>query len=102
MTKAIVILLSVVVAFIARSPSPMRADELTFLPHVIKPARPGAKDNTVPSMVWLDDVDGDGQVDLIACHVAWMTEKGHVYPYTAWYRCHRGAQLRTDRRRWRR
>lgn len=89
MTKAIVILLSVVTAFIARSPSPVLADEITFIPHVIKPARPGATDNTVPSMVWLDDVDGDGHIDLIASHVAWVTEntkKGYVYPYTAWYK----------------
>ena len=56
MTKAIVILLSVAAASIARSPPPVLAGELTFIPHVIKPARPDAMDNTVPSIVWLDDV----------------------------------------------
>ena len=57
-----------------------------FIKHAIKPARPGADGNTVPSMVWLDDVDGDGHLDLIATHVAWMSAKGYVYPYTAWYK----------------
>ena len=54
-----------------------------FIVHAIKPPRPGADGNTVPSMVWLDDADRDGRVDLIATHVAWMTAKGYVHPYTA-------------------
>lgn len=57
----------------------------SFAIHVIKPPRPGTEGNTVPSMVWLHDVNGDGHVDLIASHVAWMNKPGFVHPYVAWY-----------------
>lgn len=60
-------------------------NEPKFAPHVIKLPRPGANGNTVPSMVWLHDVNADGRVDLIASHVAWMDKPGFVHPYVAWY-----------------
>ncbi|MEA2062213.1 MAG: VCBS repeat-containing protein [Gemmatimonadota bacterium] len=60
--------------------------EIEFVKHTIKPPRAGAQGNTVPSMVWLEDIDSDGQIDLVASHVAWIDEEGYVYPYTAWYK----------------
>ena len=64
---------------------PVQAGLPQFAPHVIKPPRPGAEGNTVPSMVWLHDVNADGHMDLIASHVAWMDKPGFVHPYVAWY-----------------
>ena len=57
------------------SAAAIKAACLTFVIHVIKPPRPGAEGNTVPSMVWLHDVDADGRVDLVASHVAWMDKR---------------------------
>ena len=63
----------------------VKAGATEFVPHVIKPPRPGAEGNTVPSMVWLHDVNADGRVDLVASHIAWMDKPGFVHPYVAWY-----------------
>ncbi len=46
--------------------SPLAAAQIpVFKKHVIKPPRPTTKNNTVPSMVWVHDVDKDGKKDLI-------------------------------------
>ena len=62
-----------------------------FKKHVIKPPRPTTKNNTVPSMVWVHDVDGDGQKDIVASHVGMGTlygppSDGADHPYVAWYK----------------
>ena len=55
-----------------------------FETHEIKKARVGSTNNTVPNMVWLEDLDNDGFSDLIVSHVSW--EKKFIHPYVAWYK----------------
>lgn len=50
---------------------------------IIAPQAEPAK-NSWPHMVWLHDVDNDGNIDIIASHVSWGKE--YVHPYVAWYR----------------
>jgi len=54
-----------------------------FRTHTVKPPRPGPAGNTVPSMVWLEDINRDGYLDLLSTHTSW--QPGFVHPYTAWY-----------------
>ena len=62
----------------------VHAADTIFTKHIIKPPQTEPTINTVPNMVYLHDVDDDGNIDIIASHVSW--EKKYIHPYVAWYK----------------
>ena len=62
----------------------VHAADTIFTKHTIKSPQTEPTINTVPNMVYLHDVDDDGNIDIIASHVSW--KKKYIHPYVAWYK----------------
>lgn len=59
--------------------------DISFVMHVLKKPQPGMTDNTAPQMPWLEDVDNDGNVDILVSHIYWWNNKA-MTPFVSWYK----------------